>query len=470
MTYQEEMNRAFEKVYNNTFKAAFQKPTDQKSEDEKKLLLEIYVTTDCNQSCSYCYLCKHGDELYPKEFRKPEIIVRNFKIFMNYLLDNKMYYPERFDFFTGEIWGTKLGYDLFDVLLDAIDKGFSPTRIIIPSNLSFILNDETLNKIDEYINKFEQRNIQFAFSCSNDGLYNDVMTRPLNNPEADAKLKKGTAEYYEKLFKYCKKRGFGFHPMVSAHGIKYWKENFKWWQEQLRKYDMDPLNSVMFLEVRNDDWTDEAIRYYLEYLDYTVEYFWRNYFKNPDVPVDELFSAFIHGRSKINKPGNYQPTTLPRGKFNPGCTIARSLVIRLGDLAIPPCHRTSYDEFIFGKFELDEDATKIIGLTAKNTFLMNQIWLNNFTGMSKCNCCPYNSFCMKGCYGSQFESTGEILYPCESVCELYQARILFLYEKYLKKGILNLEGEDKELAKLIQQVKNSKEYEKWMPIIQSIIS
>jgi len=101
---------------------------------------------------------------------------------------------------------------------------------------------------------------------------------------------------------------------------------------------------------------------------------------------------------------------------------------------------------------------------------MNQIWLNNFTGVSKCNCCPYNSYCLKGCYGSQFESTGDILYPCETVCELYKARIMLLYAKYTAKNLLDVDGEDAHFKALIDSVKETEEYKKWMPIIQSIIS
>ena len=470
MTYQEEINLAFDKIYSKTFKAAFQKKTEEKTDLEKRLMLECYVTTDCNQTCSYCYLCKHGNELYPLEYRKPEVILKNFRIFMDYLMENKMFYPERFDFFSGEIWGMELGNSLLEITYEYILKGFHPTKIIIPSNFSFILDDKMIETLDIFIKNYKEQGVVLAFSCSNDGLYNDVMTRPFNHSEEDAELKKGTAPYYDKLFTYCKERGFGFHPMVSAHGIKYWKENFKWWQEQMRKYDIDPMSSIMFLEVRNDDWTDEAIEHYLKYLNYHIEYYWKNYFKSPTTSTNQLYKDWIHCRSGYNSAGLYQPATLPRDKFTPGCTISRSLVVRLGDLSIVPCHRTSYDEFIFGKYLLNEEGTKIESIQAKNTTFMNQVWLNNYTGVSKCNCCPYNRYCLKGCFGSQFEATGDILYPCETVCDLYKARILFLYAKYSQRDLLDLTGEDKEFTVLIDKVKETKEYEKWMPIIQSIIS
>ena len=63
------------------------------------------------------------------------------------------------------------------------------------------------------------------------------------------------------------------------------------------------------------------------------------------------------------------PHLLSRNAFYPGCTINRALIVRMGDLAIVPCHRTSYDQFLLGHFNVENE--KIIGVTAKNIQLMN---------------------------------------------------------------------------------------------------
>jgi hypothetical protein len=66
--------------------------------------------------------------------------------------------------------------------------------------------------------------------------------------------------------------------MISAHGIEHWCENFDWWVNTLKEEEFDLMNSVMFLEVRNDDWTEEAIIHYLKYLNHSANYWDQKYF------------------------------------------------------------------------------------------------------------------------------------------------------------------------------------------------
>jgi hypothetical protein len=54
--------------------------------------------------------------------------------------------------------------------------------------------------------------------------------------------------------------------MVSAIGIEHWKQNYIWFIEQMKKYNLlsqHQDNTPMLLEVRNDDWTPKAIQEYL---------------------------------------------------------------------------------------------------------------------------------------------------------------------------------------------------------------
>ena len=153
----------------------------------------------------------------------------------------------------------------------------------------------------------------------------------------------------------------------------------------------------------------------------------------------------------------------------PTCSIARTLTVRLGDLAIVPCHRLSYEEFLFGHFTVEND--KIVGMKSKNVVMMNQIWLNNLLGTSKCGSCQYAPICTRGCYGSQFETNKEFLYPCDTVCELYKVRTIFLYEKYKKMGIWDQypNSKNSESYRIVEQVKNTEEYKKWSKIAKDII-
>lgn len=463
LTYQEEKNACLEYMLNKIY-SIFQADVESRSEAIQKCGLEMYLTPDCNQSCSYCYLCKYKDELYPKQYRDPELILKNLRIFLDYCIEKKLN-PPRFDLFSGEIWDTQFGYDVLQVVYEATVKGFKPEVIVIPSNFSFVLKDEALAIIDDYMNKFKQINIRVCWSCSNDGKYIDAMTRPFNNEE-EYELKKGTDAYYDRIFKFCEKWQLGFHPMVSAHGIEYWRDNFDWWMDKVIRYNTDALSGIMFLEVRNDDWTEEKIHHYLLYLNHCVDYY-DNFFKTHPIFAQDpnAFRKWIHHQLTKHS-GSYSPLFLTSRQPYPGCTIQRTLAVRMGDLAIVPCHRTSYQELVGGYYIVEND--KIVGVQAENIQMMNQIWCNNMSGMSKCGSCPYTDYCLKGCYGAQLEATGELLYPCSTVCDLYQARLIFLYHKYKKLNLISKEC-DSSLYEIMEKIKDSKEYQKWTTIASQII-
>lgn len=397
LTYQEEKDILLTNMLNKFF-TIYKQPLDKMDFLAEQMSLELYITPDCNQNCSYCYLCKHKEELYAKELRDPKKIVKNTEILLDYFIENKMN-PYRFDLFSGEIWGTQLGYDVLETVYQAAKKGFHPKLIIIPSNFSFVLKDESLAIIDQYMEKFKEQDIRVCFSCSNDGWYIDKMTRPFNN-ENEYELKKGTLAYYERIFEFCKKWDLGFHPMISAHGIEHWCENFDWWTKELTNRGFHPLNSIMYLEVRNDDWTQDKIIHYLKYLNHSIDYYLNEYFPTqaPEDEVKFMFGKWVHHKLLSDHQTNYTPLLLSKDNIHPGCTIHRSVVVRMGDLAIVPCHRTSYDEFVGGHFVVEND--KIVGVQADNVQVMNQVWLNNMLGSPKCGGCPYTSYCMKGCFGS----------------------------------------------------------------------
>ena len=465
LTYQDEKDLALEYMLDKFF-TVYKTPTDKQEFMAQQISLELYLTPDCNQNCSYCYLCKYKDQLYPKELRDFPTILKNTQILLDYLIENNMN-PHRFDLFSGEIWDTQFGYDVLETVYQAVLKGFKPVLIVIPSNMSFVLKDDSLSIIDSYMDKFKEKGIKVCFSCSNDGWHLDKMTRPFNN-ENEYELKKGTKAYYDRLFDFCAKWDLGFHPMISAHGIEHWEDNFDWWMETLIERGFNPLSSIMFLEVRNDDWTDDKIIHYLKYLNHSADYWAEKYFPTQTNPDEALFmfQKWIHHKLNTNHQTNYTPLLLSSHSIHPGCTIHRSVIVRMGDLAIVPCHRTSYDEFIGGHFKVEDE--KIVGVHADNIQVMNQVWLNNMQGSPKCGNCPYTSYCMKGCFGSQFESTGDLLYPCKTVCNLYIARFIFLYHKYTKMGVL-IEPEDKEIENIINQIKDTEEYKKWTQISLQII-
>ena len=110
------------------------------------------------------------------------------------------------------------------------------------------------------------------------------------------------------------------------------------------------------------------------------------------------------------------------------------LTVRLGDLAIPPCHRTAYDELLYGRFQVEEN--KIVGIQEHNPQMASRILFQDSILCSPgCDCCPYNYFCLRGCYGSQRETEKDPFMPIESVCRLFRGKIDFLIDKFDRLGV-----------------------------------
>ena len=95
--------------------------------------------------------------------------------------------------------------------------------------------------------------------------------------------------------------------------------------------------------------------------------------------------------------------------------------LRLGDLTITPCHRTSYDYLNVGKFITNEK--EIIDIEPLNVPVYLSINSANVVNFPKCQDCLIKTMCSGGCLGSQLESTGALFTPIESVCLLEHGKI-----------------------------------------------
>ena len=418
--------------------------------------IELNITPVCNQKCNYCYLVKYGNELYPPEIRGEENILNNLKIFLDYLLTNNIH-PFRFDLFSGEIWGMEFGNKIFDILLEYIDnKNLKTKFIMIPSNMSFLINENATKIIQNYINRFRKRDVDLRFSASFDGKYIDTDTRSFRDENKN--ILKSNDEFYDKLFSFCKKNNYGFHPMVGAYKIENWKENIVWFYEMIEKYKMDRKKFIMFLEVRNDYWTQEKINSYLDFLNFLIDYEINHFYKNN---LEEFSNALFkkdNEKNYINFGINFSNNVLP------ACTIHKSLIIRLGDLGIGPCHRLHYDKFIYGNYIVENN--KIVGLKAQNVQLANRILLGTMNSIPKCSGCLIRDICPKGCFGAQYEASGEILEPINSVCELEKQKSFFIINKYEELGLMEkIKDNFKGLYDQFIKIKDEREYKEWKKLM-----
>ena len=104
-----------------------------------------------------------------------------------------------------------------------------------------------------------------------------------------------------------------------------------------------------------------------------------------------------------------------------GCSIQSTLHLRLGDLAIVPCHRLSYTPFITGHLEVENH--QIVGVKANNVELYLTIESLDGKNMPFCETCLIRSLCSLCCLGSNFETTGDLFSPIPSVCQLEHHRV-----------------------------------------------
>jgi len=402
-----------------------------KFKDERSLVndanLELYITSTCNQKCEYCYLQKYP-KLYPAKYNKPELILHNLELMCRYIMINNYQIP-LLDLYSGEIWHNKFGWDVLDIIYKYLEQGMQIGYILITSNCSFVSNPEALQRIQTYINKFREIQCPIVFSASVDGKIVDDISRPRNNKE-----EKYDDDFYELLGSFAQVNNFLFHPMVSSHNVKYWIENYKWWKEYLSQYGFDKT-AIMMLEVRNDGWTDENIEDYCKFLDVLMDEFLYDDCKGDS----ELFAKMVADMrtpNNIVKLSGYVPWVLGKADSFPGCTVANSLTVRLGDLAICPCHRQAYAEYLYGNFVVEND--EIVDIKAINTAMAIKILMTNVATTSPvCSKCIFNYCCLHGCLGSQLETGKDPFFPLENICKFFKAKYTHLFNYYREHGILD---------------------------------
>lgn len=452
MTWEEENDLVIESILKKFF---------TRTDGSDFLNVELQITADCNQKCEYCYLYKYKDNLYPKEFRSPELILNNLNIILNYFLEKK-YKIKEFDLFSGEIWETNFGIKVLKAMLYYVAKADrKPDRICIPSNGYFILNKKYLDQILTLRKEFLYYGTELTFSISVDGPLLDKDNRSLIDSN---KEKFRDKDFYKQLFDFCKQYNYGFHPMVNANNIEKWPEQYDWWMEKLKDYDLNYFDYIMFLEVRNDEWTFEKIKNYLFFLNHCFNQTLQLVFDNDK----EKFLKHILGINLKQPINNYFHLGLMASSPAMGCSVDRSLQFRVGDLAWTLCHRTSYEKFLYGRFKVKDN--KIIGMEALNLPLLFAVYGLGYKGHPKCDVCNFNEYCLKGCYGAQFEANKELFFPCSTVCDLYKTKILFLYMKCkdIANDLNNIEINNK-LDYIKGIFKEEKELkEKWIPIINTL--
>lgn len=383
--------------------------------------LEFVLNSDCDLACKYCYLNKHGDEYTLPKRVDPKIVEKNAYLILDWCEENH-FYPE-LEMFGGEILSQDVSYKILDRIISMAENGRKiTTTTTIPTNMNFLFSDTKTKQVKELIDRAAKVGIRLALSASVDGKFMEQ-----NRPPRSKEKVRGD-DFYDKLFKFAVDVKVGFHPMIYLEGIDKWKDNFLWFQNKFKEYDI-PWQNIYLLEVRNKEWTSEQCNHLRDFIDFLVKWI----FEMCGRSVQKFLNFTTHGAGSGFNILKSPFTTIGRGL---GCSSQSSFALRLGDLTINPCHRLQYKSFDAMTFLVEDN--KIVDTQVKNFAMMMMVNSCTFRTFPACEICLIKTMCSGGCLGSQFETTGDVFSPIPTVCRMEHAKITATLKAFNDIGALEI--------------------------------
>lgn len=375
-------------------------------------LCELIFTPVCNTKCSYCYYKNFGEELNPPSLCSKDNLTDNLDTYLSFLKARGSI-PEVIDIFSGEFFNIPYWKDLLSII-----RKYCPESIItIPTNATFCFDEGRLLEIQDYLDA----DPKVRLSLSVDGKYLDNDSRPTRSGQ------KYDDSYYDRLFRFGARYDFKYHPMISRVNIELWKKNYEWFIDNIAYYygfsKFEALDYVYLLEVRNPDWTTEEIRHFSNFIKWYIPYTY-SIVGDPEIYTSE----FIFGGSNLLR------SIVPISSRGLGCSLQSAFAVRISDLTVVPCHRTSYKGLNAGRLILEKNSPEFhIELENPISYMMTK----SFTAINgaKCYSCDVKHLCVKYCVGVNYEVNKDLFIPVDQVCLLEKIKIDSIIQGFDSIGI-----------------------------------
>lgn len=408
-TYQKEneqvANMFFESYWINNLK-------HKNNFNAQEKTLELIISPKCNLACKYCYINRYHDKIFNDDLYDEKDILKNLQYILNWLKKENL--NPCIDIFSGELLAQNIGWKVLDLIYtheSMLPDTLRSKQIRIPTNFTFLCDDDLTKRMEQLIDSFKMIGISLMLSASFDGKFLE-QNRPFKT-QLDIPINVIRDDnYYNKVFTFIEKYGCGIHPMVYSKDISKWIDNFEWFQAKMEEYDI-PWYEIYLLQVRNLEWTDDEITDLQKFIKHIYYFAWEKCQQNK-----EKFSQFIFKEHGFNLLGE-MIGIVNRGL---GCAIQTTLHVRVSDLAIVPCHRLGYDDFLFGHLSFDENNN--IFFNCKHLELMLAIEGFHHQNGPGCEFCNIRSLCLGPCLGAQQEANNNMFVNIPSVCKMEHAVFL----------------------------------------------
>ena len=429
MTYKDEQNKLFNTFLDEFYIDSWRENYRGEFNKDGDIILtniELNIRGKCNLNCKYCYMQRYMDTLYPASIDNIGVSLDNVDKVFDWLRVEKLL-PKGIDLFGGEAISCseyqRLFNSIYSFVSELTEKQRADFSVCLPANVIFLEDKAYYDMLIDTQKRFIDIGIPIHYSLSLDGKYCDPHSRPAYNPKF-----RYSDSFYDTVIQFSRECALRphFHPMIARENIKYWKENFLWYVDFIRKaYQcsiQDSLKYLYLLEVRNWDWTDDEIKEFSLFLEFLIEYLYEQ------LGSDSFYKEVIKGTT-LNILHFYGMNR--RGLT---CGLQTNLTIRTGDLTTAPCHRLFYDIYTSSTIEVQPD--KSFKFKSKNPYGHIMSCATNYRNIVPCSTCEINTLCNGPCLGSNYEANKDMFVVPEVVCKLEKAKIFTIMAKLKEKGLL----------------------------------